>query len=44
MTTTSLGNIDALLAALQPHISAEMFDLIVNRDTGELAEARSRGL
>ncbi|TPG27397.1 HAD-IA family hydrolase [Mycolicibacterium hodleri] len=33
VTTTSLGNIDALLAALQPHISAEMFDLIVNRDT-----------
>lgn len=32
VTTTSQGNIDALLAALQPHISAEMFDLIVNRD------------
>lgn len=33
VTTTSQGNIDALLAALQPHISAEMFDLIVNRDS-----------
>ena len=33
VTTTSQGNINALLAALQPHISAEMFDLIVNRDS-----------
>ncbi|MBJ7336902.1 HAD-IA family hydrolase [Mycolicibacterium sp.] len=33
VTTTSLGNIDALLAALRPHISAEMFDLIVNHDS-----------
>lgn len=33
VTTTSQGNIDALLAALRPHISAEMFDLIVNRDS-----------
>ncbi|HYO02880.1 MAG TPA: HAD-IA family hydrolase [Mycobacterium sp.] len=33
VTTTSLGNIDALLAALQPHISREMFDLIVNADS-----------
>jgi HAD superfamily hydrolase (TIGR01509 family) len=33
VTTTSQGNIDALMAALQPHISAEMFDLIVNRDS-----------
>jgi HAD superfamily hydrolase (TIGR01509 family) len=33
VTTTSQGNIDALLAALQPHISAEMFDLIVNADS-----------
>jgi HAD superfamily hydrolase (TIGR01509 family) len=33
ITTTSQGNIDALLAALKPHISAEMFDLIVNRDS-----------
>jgi HAD superfamily hydrolase (TIGR01509 family) len=32
VTTTSQGNIDALLSALRPHISAEMFDLIVNRD------------
>lgn len=32
VTTTSQGNIDALLSALQPHISAEMFDLIVNKD------------
>lgn len=32
VTTTSQGNINALLAALQPHISAEMFDLIVNGD------------
>jgi HAD superfamily hydrolase (TIGR01509 family) len=33
VTTTSQGNIDALMSALQPHISAEMFDLIVNRDS-----------
>ena len=33
VTTTSQGNIDALLAALRPHISAKMFDLIVNRDS-----------
>jgi HAD superfamily hydrolase (TIGR01509 family) len=33
VTTTSQGNIDALLAALRPHISAEMFDLIVNGDS-----------
>jgi HAD superfamily hydrolase (TIGR01509 family) len=33
VTTTSQGNIDALLAALRPHISAEMFDLIVSRDS-----------
>jgi HAD superfamily hydrolase (TIGR01509 family) len=33
VTTTSQGNIDALMKALQPHISAEMFDLIVNRDS-----------
>lgn len=33
VTTTSQGNIDALLSALRPHISAEMFDLIVNRDS-----------
>lgn len=33
VTTTSQGNIDALLAALKPHISAEMFDLIVSRDS-----------
>jgi HAD superfamily hydrolase (TIGR01509 family) len=33
VSTTSLGNINALLAALRPHISAEMFDLIVNRDS-----------
>ncbi|MEU0498444.1 HAD-IA family hydrolase [Mycobacterium sp. NPDC006124] len=33
VTTTSQGNIDALLSALKPHISAEMFDLIVNRDS-----------
>ncbi len=33
VTTTSPGNIDALLAALRPHISAEMFDLIVNGDS-----------
>ena len=33
ITTTSQGNIDAILAALQPHISAKMFDLIVNRDS-----------
>lgn len=32
VTTTSQGNINALLSALQPHISAEMFDLIVNGD------------
>ncbi|HME47042.1 HAD-IA family hydrolase [Mycobacterium sp.] len=33
VTTTSLGNINALLAALKPHISAEMFDLIVDGDS-----------
>ena len=33
VTTTSQGNINALLSALQPHISAEMFDLIVNGDS-----------
>jgi HAD superfamily hydrolase (TIGR01509 family) len=33
VTTTSQGNIDAILAALRPHISAEMFDLIVNGDS-----------
>jgi beta-phosphoglucomutase-like phosphatase (HAD superfamily) len=33
VTTTSQGNIDALLAALKPHISAETFDLIVNGDS-----------
>jgi HAD superfamily hydrolase (TIGR01509 family) len=33
VTTTSQGNINALLSALQPHISAEMFDLIVNSDS-----------
>jgi HAD superfamily hydrolase (TIGR01509 family) len=33
VTTTSQGNIDALLAALQPHISAEMFDLIVDHES-----------
>jgi HAD superfamily hydrolase (TIGR01509 family) len=33
VTTTSQGNIDALLAALKPHISAEMFDLIVSKDS-----------
>ena len=33
VTTTSQGNITALLSALQPHISAEMFDLIVDADS-----------
>ena len=33
VTTTSQGNVDALMRALQPHISAEMFDLIVSRDS-----------
>lgn len=33
VTTTSQGNIDALLSALRPHISSEMFDLIVHRDS-----------
>lgn len=33
VTTTSQANIDALMAALKPHISAEMFDLIVSRDS-----------
>jgi HAD superfamily hydrolase (TIGR01509 family) len=33
VTTTSQGNINALLSALQPHISAEMFDLIVDRES-----------
>ena len=44
VTTTSQGNIDALLAALRPHISAEMFDLIVNGDSREEAEAGRRGI
>jgi len=38
VTTTSQGNINALLAALRPHISAEMFDLIVNRDSVRAAK------
>jgi HAD superfamily hydrolase (TIGR01509 family) len=33
VTTTSQGNINALLAALRPHISTEMFDLIVHGDS-----------
>ena len=33
VTTTSRGNIDAILDALKPHISAKMFDLIVNSDS-----------
>lgn len=33
VTTTSQANIDAILAALRPHISAKMFDLIVNGDS-----------
>lgn len=33
VTTTSQGNVDALLSALQPHISAETFDLIVDKDS-----------
>ena len=33
ITTTSQGNIDALLSALRPHISEEMFDLIVASDS-----------
>lgn len=33
VTTTSRGNIDALLAALKPHITPEMFDLIVDGDS-----------
>ncbi|MDT5221123.1 MAG: hypothetical protein QOF15_3228 [Mycobacterium sp.] len=38
VTTTSQGNIDALLSALQPHISAEMFDLIVDREAVSAAK------
>lgn len=33
VTTTSRANIDAILDALKPHISAKMFDLIVNSDS-----------
>jgi HAD superfamily hydrolase (TIGR01509 family) len=33
VTTTSPGNISALLESLGPDINAETFDLIVNRDT-----------
>jgi HAD superfamily hydrolase (TIGR01509 family) len=33
VTTTSPGNVDALLETLGPDINAETFDLIVNRDT-----------
>jgi HAD superfamily hydrolase (TIGR01509 family) len=32
VTTTSQANIDALLSALQPHISADTFDLIIDRE------------
>ncbi len=44
VTTTSQGNIDALLAALQPHISAEMFDLIVNGDSVQSPKPDRRGI
>lgn len=33
VTTTSQGNIDALLSALEPEITAETFDLIVNKES-----------
>lgn len=33
VTTTSSGNINALLSALEPDISADVFDLIVDRDS-----------
>ncbi|MDP7723677.1 HAD-IA family hydrolase [Mycobacterium sp. TY814] len=33
VTTTSPANIDALLSALEPEISAETFDLIVNKES-----------
>lgn len=33
VTTTSQANIDAILDVLKPHISAKMFDLIVNSDS-----------
>ena len=42
VTTTSQGNIDALLAALQPHISAEMFDLIVDREAVDGGRSQMR--
>lgn len=33
VTTTSRANVDAMLAALSPHVSAATFDLIVDRDS-----------
>jgi len=33
VTTTSRANIDAVLASLAPHVTATMFDLIVDRDS-----------
>ncbi|MGK2879525.1 MAG: HAD-IA family hydrolase [Mycobacterium sp.] len=41
VTTTSQGNINAVLAALKPHISAEMFDLIVHSDSVKKPNAAS---
>ncbi len=38
VTTTSQANIDALLSALEPEISAETFDLIVDRDSVSAAK------
>jgi HAD superfamily hydrolase (TIGR01509 family) len=38
VTTTSQDNIDALLSALQPHVSAETFDLIVNHESVSAAK------
>lgn len=33
VTTTSKANVDALLSALEPHLDADTFDLIVDLDT-----------
>lgn len=33
VTTTSQANVDALLSALEPHLSAQTFDLIVDKDS-----------
>jgi HAD superfamily hydrolase (TIGR01509 family) len=33
VTTTSKGNVDAILSALQPHLDADVFDVVVDVDS-----------